>query len=563
MYGGSSLMNLNLKIILSLIMISAILGTSGYLILSQLDKLSEPILIQIPNSIADLAKKSIMDDYAQLIQYYDEVLTQSARNYAFTQDKKWEERYREAEPKLIEVLDKAIDAGGDLEKEFVSQIDEANMVLVAMEYAAIDLVNAGKTSEAIDILESQEYWDYKNFYLDGLNDYVSDTGMQHHDAIEVSTTTLDELSKTTQVLMTDSRNTFLFSIPVILVTLFTIAYLIHKTIINPIKKLKDATISIGAGNWDTNVVIKGNDEIHDLSKSFNNMTDSLKKSTIHVEQLEKINSALERMSVIGELTSRLVHDLKNPLGVINMITKMQKMELPQDDEKGLKRIEKIDESYNSIMAQIRDVLDYIKEGKFTFRETSLSGIISKAIKMTEIPDEVKLNQELKEIKISADGLKLQVVFSNLLRNAVEAMEGKGQINIRVEDMEDKIKIEFEDSGPGIPTGEIKKIFEPLFTTKQTGTGLGLSSCTNIVQQHNGTISVHNNPTTLTITLPKIIPTQQEGRVNANQVDSRYEGTPQIGWYSYITPKSSFCMEKQAKRQGKHFNGYRKNAGVQQ
>jgi len=242
---------------------------------------------------------------------------------------------------------------------------------------------------------------------------------------------------------------------------------------------------------------------------------------------------------------------------------MQKMELPQDDEKGLKRIEKIDESYNSIMAQIRDVLDYIKEGKFTFRETSLSGIISKAIKMTEIPDEVKLNQELKEIKISADGLKLQVVFSNLLRNAVEAMEGKGQINIRVEDMEDKIKIEFEDSGPGIPTGEIKKIFEPLFTTKQTGTGLGLSSCTNIVQQHNGTISVHNNPTTLTITLPKIIPTQQEGRVNANQVDSRYEGTPQIGWYSYITPKSSFCMEKQAKRQGKHFNGYRKNAGVQQ
>jgi len=216
--------------------------------------------------------------------------------------------------------------------------------------------------------------------------------------------------------------------------------------------------------------------------------------------LQKTNALLERMSVIGELTSRLVHDLKNPLGVISMTTQMMKMET--SDEKGLNRIEKIDESYNSIMKQIQDVLDYIKEGKFTFRETLLSGIISKAIKMTEIPDEVKLNQELKEITISADSLKLQVVFSNLLKNAVEAIEDKGEINIRVEDMEDKVKIEFEDSGPGIPPKVLGEIFDPTFSTKPTGTGLGLVSCKKIIEQHNGEIKIKNNPTTFTVILPK-------------------------------------------------------------
>jgi len=216
--------------------------------------------------------------------------------------------------------------------------------------------------------------------------------------------------------------------------------------------------------------------------------------------LQQTNAILERMSVIGELTSRLVHDLKNPLGVINMTTQMMKMET--SDEKSLSRIKKIDESYDSIIIQIEDVLDYIKEGKFIFRETSLSGIISKAIKMTGIPDSVKLNQDLKEITISADGLKLQVVFSNLLKNAVEAMNGKGEINIRLVDMEDKVKIEFDDSGPGIPPKVLGEIFNPTFTTKSTGTGLGLVSCKKIVEQHNGEIKIKNNPTTFTVILPK-------------------------------------------------------------
>ncbi len=82
------------------------------------------------------------------------------------------------------------------------------------------------------------------------------------------------------------------------------------------------------------------------------------------------------------------------------------------------------------------------------------------------------------------------------------MENSGEIKVRIKENENDVDIEIEDSGPGIPEDKIEQIFDPLFTTKSTGTGLGLVSCKNIIEQHKGTISVKNNPTIFEIILPK-------------------------------------------------------------
>jgi two-component system sensor histidine kinase HydH len=82
------------------------------------------------------------------------------------------------------------------------------------------------------------------------------------------------------------------------------------------------------------------------------------------------------------------------------------------------------------------------------------------------------------------------------------MNNKGEINVRLLDKDEYIIIEIEDSGSGIPEENLEKIFDPLFTTKQTGTGLGLVTCKNIIEQHGGTISVTSPPTIFTIKLPK-------------------------------------------------------------
>jgi signal transduction histidine kinase len=93
------------------------------------------------------------------------------------------------------------------------------------------------------------------------------------------------------------------------------------------------------------------------------------------------------------------------------------------------------------------------------------------------------------------------VLSNLINNAVQAVDGQGEVNVTTSTDSKFLTIKISDSGPGIPEKNMSKIFEPMFTTKTTGTGLGLVICKSIVEQHGGTISISNKPTTFTVTLP--------------------------------------------------------------
>jgi len=227
-----------------------------------------------------------------------------------------------------------------------------------------------------------------------------------------------------------------------------------------------------------------------------------KKLDEQIMKLKTTNNLLERMSVIGELTGRLVHDLKNPLSVIKMENDVAKMGIGDADEKTKQRSKRIENSIESISNIIDDVLEYVKKGKFSFKEVLISDVISEAIDMVSVPDKIKINLNLKEIKIIADEMKLSLVFSNILSNAVESIGDVGEITIQVDDVGGKIKIDFEDSGPGIDIKIIDKIFDPLFTTKSKGTGLGLITCKKIIEEHAGEIKVKNNPTTFTVILPK-------------------------------------------------------------
>ena len=115
------------------------------------------------------------------------------------------------------------------------------------------------------------------------------------------------------------------------------------------------------------------------------------------------------------------------------------------------------------------------------------------------------------MNINCDPVKIDAVFINVLINSIQALsDNGGKITVNISETNDKIKLEFSDSGPGIPEDIIDNIFEPLFTTKQKGTGLGLASCKNIVELHQGTIYVKNNPTTFTIEMPKLL--SQENKI---------------------------------------------------
>ncbi|WP_187146559.1 two-component system sensor histidine kinase NtrB [Nitrosopumilus maritimus] len=211
---------------------------------------------------------------------------------------------------------------------------------------------------------------------------------------------------------------------------------------------------------------------------------------------------LEKLASIGELASRVSHDIRNPLttikGVVDLLTSQKST---VTDEKDIQRLELIKKSVTQINHQVEDVLDYVRTNKISLEKTSLLEIINLAAKRVSIPDSVEVSYPEKDYTIRCDKLKMEIVFVNLLLNAVDAVRREGKIAIRMKSVDNFIEIQVEDSGPGIDSESISEIFEPLFTLKQKGTGLGLASCKNIIEQHEGTINVSNNPTTFTIMIP--------------------------------------------------------------
>ena len=166
-------------------------------------------------------------------------------------------------------------------------------------------------------------------------------------------------------------------------------------------------------------------------------------------------------------------------------------------------MDKVERSIDRITHQVDDVLDFVRERPITLNNHTMSEIISESLDSLPIPENIKLILPKNNVEVYCDEKQFAIVFNNLILNGVQAIVHTGTIEITVEENNDGIIIQIIDSGEGIPKQNIDSLFEPLFTTKQQGTGLGLASVKSIVEAHGGIISVSSPPTVFTITLPKI------------------------------------------------------------
>ncbi|QUC64357.1 HAMP domain-containing histidine kinase [Nitrosopumilus sp. K4] len=246
-----------------------------------------------------------------------------------------------------------------------------------------------------------------------------------------------------------------------------------------------------------------------LTKMVYMRTRELEEQKNNLENLveEKTHEVLkaERLSAIGELSGRLAHDLRNPLSVMKMsvdLIKQHPADTKISDTVITKRLDLIEKSIERISHQVDDVLDYVRNSPLKLEPVSLRKTLLNSIDKISIPHDIKIAISGDDKTIDCDLIKMDAVFINLIINSIQAMDNGGDIQIKISQKYDDVIIDFVDSGPGIPDAVKDKIFEPLFTTKQKGTGLGLASCKNIVEQHGGRITVSNNPTTFTIRLPK-------------------------------------------------------------
>ncbi len=212
---------------------------------------------------------------------------------------------------------------------------------------------------------------------------------------------------------------------------------------------------------------------------------------------------IEKISSIGTMASRMAHDLRNPLTVIKLSFEMLQKDLAKHMDDNMKsRANVLQSGITEMNRIIGDVLDFVRTSELHITSNSVSEILRNTISHMVIPDTVDVILPDNDVVISCDSRKLEAVFSNLIVNAIQSMNNFGEIRITLATSTKNVSIMFTDSGPGIQKDALPLIFDPLFTTKSKGTGLGLVICKSIVEQHRGTISVRNNPTTFTIALPK-------------------------------------------------------------
>jgi two-component system sensor histidine kinase HydH len=216
----------------------------------------------------------------------------------------------------------------------------------------------------------------------------------------------------------------------------------------------------------------------------------------------------DKLHTIGEMSSRLAHDLQNPLAIIKNTLEIIKLKQPRIDEKTKEGYERIERATARMSQQIRDVLDYVRTSNLLMEKASLTSLLKSVIADIEVPECAKIILPTDDVPVYGDIKQLEIVFSNLILNSIQAIEEKGKIMIQASETAGMTVIDIIDNGQGIKKEDLAHIFEPLFTTKQNGTGLGLASCKSIIENHGGTIecsSIVDKGTVFTIKLPMLRP----------------------------------------------------------
>ncbi|NDB32882.1 MAG: GHKL domain-containing protein [Nitrososphaeria archaeon] len=211
----------------------------------------------------------------------------------------------------------------------------------------------------------------------------------------------------------------------------------------------------------------------------------------------------ERLSAIGEMSARIAHDMRNPLSIIKNSIELVKLKYSEHISSDVYTLfTSIDNASSRLVFQLDDVLNFVRSSPLDCSQHSLGKILDSSIHEIVIPDQIIINKPNNDVQLFCDEEKIKAVFTNLIMNSIQAMDSHGTITVQFFESSDDVKFTIQDEGSGIPKNLIDKIFEPLFTTKSRGTGLGLPAVKMIIQQHQGTITVSNSPTIFSITIPK-------------------------------------------------------------
>ncbi len=314
----------------------------------------------------------------------------------------------------------------------------------------------------------------------------------------------------TNLLERQATQTALYTLLLLLVTTMVTGFFVWR-FTRPIKELAVAARSVAGGDFDVQVSTNRTDEMGTLAVAFNEMTARLGRA----RELETQLHQAEKGAVVGRLAAAIAHEIRNPLNYINLtLDHLRSSFAPADERKRetfVRLTNQLKTEVGRINRHISDFLKYSRPSKLEIQSVDLRVEAEDALRIVEVRAEengikTSITTDGDVSSVMADRDALRSVFTNLIINAVEAIDGTGgNVSIKLSNADEhSVKVEITDTGCGIPSQDIAKVFEPYFSTKDTGTGLGLAIVKKAIDDHGGTINVtsmEGSGTTFTITLP--------------------------------------------------------------
>ncbi len=265
---------------------------------------------------------------------------------------------------------------------------------------------------------------------------------------------------------------------------------IARSITAPLKQLVEVTERIAAGDLKAEATVKTSDEIGALASSFNQMTSELKRSRDKLVQSEKL-------AAVGQIAAGIAHEIRNPLTSIKMIVQLLRKRL-QEDETGRESVQAILDEINRLEVVINGLLDFARPMELALRPVDVTDVIDNVLQFMQADlrhRKIELVKDMDESlpKVMLDADRMKQVFMNVILNSMQAMPEGGRLAIkcRYDDEDGKVQVEISDTGIGMSQEILARVFEPFFSTRSGGTGLGLANVKKIMDQHGGSIHIES------------------------------------------------------------------------
>ena len=307
------------------------------------------------------------------------------------------------------------------------------------------------------------------------------------------------------------RNTVLViatagAVAICAVMIMVLAVVVHR----PMSELQDRIAQVREGDLTVSVKFADrNDEIGDLGKDFNDMVRQLRESREEIQRLHRTQmSRAEHLATLGELAAGLAHEIRNPLAGIAGVIEIIGRDLPKESPSRsvLKDVRSEVLHINKIVSEL---LEIARPKQPDFHESDLNTTAEHAVMFAKDQAdtrgvELELIRDPEGALVEHDAGQIHQVLLNLVLNGVQACDEGGKVAVQVGHTPETAQLTVVDTGKGIPPEILSNIFRPFFTTKGTGTGLGLSLARRMVEGHGGKIEVTSWPgkgSRFVVTLP--------------------------------------------------------------